>query len=150
MDPNLASFTHSVLEDHRRMNESIAALESIVRTARTLAGAPRGRVAGLVTDLRRRIGRHFAAEEEGGLFEQIERNAPEAAESCARLRAQHAAILTALDRSLTELPPQRASSATLESWAASARAVLVEVKSHEELEDALLLAALEGGRGAPD
>jgi hemerythrin HHE cation binding domain-containing protein len=150
MGPTLASLTHSVLEDHRRMNESIAALESIVRTARTLAGAPRGRVAGLVTDLRRRIGRHFAAEEEGGLFEQIERSAPDAAEHCARLRAQHAAILTALDRSRTELPPQPAASAALESWAASLRAVLAEVKAHEEREDALLLTALDGGRGAPD
>ena len=150
MGSTLASLTHSVLEDHRRMNESIAALESIVRTGRTLAGAPRGEVAALVTDLRRRLGRHFAAEEEGGLFQQIERSVPDAAASCARLRAQHAAILTALDRSRSALPPQPAASTALESWAASLRAVVAEVKDHEEREDALLLAALEGGRGASD
>ena len=150
MGPTLESLTHSVLEDHRRMNQTIVALESIVRTARTLADAPRGRVAGLVADLRRRTSRHFAGEEEGGLFEQIEHSAPDAAASCARLRAQHAAILAALDRSRSELPQRPATSAALERWAASVRGVLAELKDHEEREDALLLAALDGGRGAPD
>jgi hypothetical protein len=150
MAPTLPSLTHSVLEDHRRMHKSIETLRSVVRTGRTLAGAPRGEVAALVMDLRRRLGHHFAAEEEGGLFEQIERSTPGSAESCARLRAQHAAILNGLDRTRNALPAQPATSAALESWAASMRAVLAEVKDHEEREDALLLAGLEAVGGAPD
>ena len=150
MRPTLASMTHSVLEDHRRMNQSIAALESAIRTEATLAGAPRGELAALVAELRRRLGRHFAAEEQQGLFEQIGRSAPESADACTRLRKQHAAILAALDQGRDTLPPAHAARAALERWAASVRAVLAEVRAHEEHEDELLLAALEGGKGAPE
>ena len=61
MRSSLASKTHSVLEDHRRMNESIAALESVIRTEETLAGAPRGVVGALLLDLRQQHATILAA-----------------------------------------------------------------------------------------
>jgi hypothetical protein len=142
MRPTLASMTHSILDHHRRMHEAIIALESTVRTANRVA-APRGVLAACVVALRHELAHHFAAEEEGGLFEQIERSAPETAAACARLRVQHAAILAELDGLRDGLPPAGSPTAEGETWYAAARAVLLEVKAHERREDELLLAALE-------
>jgi Hemerythrin HHE cation binding domain len=149
MRSHLASLTHSVLDDHRHMHDAIGALESTVRTASGVA-CRRGVVAALVVGLRHELARHFAAEEEGGLFEHIEMDAPEAAAACARLRAQHATILGELDRLRDSLPEARAPRADAEDWAASARGLLALVREHERREDELLLAALEGTGGAPD
>jgi hypothetical protein len=145
----LTSITHSVLDDHRRMRSAITALEALVRSGESVT-SQRGVVLARVEDLRQQLERHFSAEEAGGLFEQIEQSAPDTSDACGRLRRQHATILTALRRSRDELPLASARHAKLSSWAASVRDVLAELKAHEEREDQLLLAALEGGRGAPD
>jgi hypothetical protein len=149
MRPHLASLTHSILDDHRHMHDAVVALESIVSTASDVARR-RGVVAALVVGLRHELARHFGAEEEGGLFEQIETDAPEAAAACARLRAQHAAILDELDRLRDSLPEARAPRADAEDWAASARGLLALVRDHERREDELLLDTLERTGGAPD
>jgi hypothetical protein len=145
----LASISHTMLEEHRHLLRALTTLDAAVRSPEGFA-AKRGVVAGRIVDLRRQLARHFAAEERGGLFERIQRSAPENADVCARLRQQHVAILAGLDRARDELPSPSAAAAAIESWEASVRAVLAEIGSHEQREDVLLLAALEGGRGAPD
>jgi iron-sulfur cluster repair protein YtfE (RIC family) len=149
MRPTVASMTHSILDHHRRMHEAIVALESTVRTTKRVE-VPRGVVAACVVALRHELARHFASEEDAGLFDQIERNAPETAEACVRLQAQHAAILAELDRLRDSLPPTGTPPSEAESWAAAVRALLAEVKAHELGENALLLAALDRSGGAPD
>jgi iron-sulfur cluster repair protein YtfE (RIC family) len=149
MRPTVASMTHSILDHHRRMNESIVALESTVRTTDRVE-APRGVVTACVVALRHELARHFASEEDAGLFDQIERNAPETAEACVRLQAQHAAILAELDHLRDSLPPTGTPPREAESWAAAVRALVAEVRAHERREDELLLAALDRSDGAPD
>ncbi len=123
MRPTLASMTHSILDHHRRMHEAIVSLESIVDPGDEI-GVRRGVAAACVVALRHELAGHFASEEEDGLFEQIERNAPETAQACLRLRAQHSAILQELDRLRDRLPPAEARAAEREAWASSVRALL--------------------------
>jgi iron-sulfur cluster repair protein YtfE (RIC family) len=149
MRPTLASMAHSILDHHRRMHEAIVALESTVDTADEIA-TPRGVAAACVVVLRHELASHFASEEEGGLFEQIERNAPETAVTCERLRAQHAAILADLDRLRDTLPPSGEPIAKTGSWAEAVRALLAAVEDHEHREDDLLIAALDSSGAAPD
>ncbi len=149
MTATLTSITHSVLEGHRHLQRAVTALGELVGDAGRFA-AKRGIFAARVVDLRHQLARHFTGEEQDGLFEQIQRFAPETADACARLRAQHATILAGLDRARDELPPASAGPAVIEKWVGSVRAVLAEVKAHEEHEDTMLLAALEGGSGVPD
>lgn len=149
MRPTLASMTHSILDHHRRMHEAIVSLESTVGPGNEI-GVSRGVAAACVVALRHELAGHFASEEEDGLFEQIERNAPETAQTCLRLRAQHSAILQELDRLRDSLPTAGATTGERESWASSVRALLAEVESHERREDELLLAALDRSGGAPD
>jgi hypothetical protein len=149
MNATLTSMTHAVLEEHRELQRAVMALDAAVRSPEGFADR-RGVVAARLVDLRQRLARHFAAEEKGGLFEQIQRAAPETAEACGRLRRQHVTILAGLDRARDELPLASAATTQLESWEASVRAVLAEVGTHEEREDVLLLAALEGAGAAPD
>jgi iron-sulfur cluster repair protein YtfE (RIC family) len=149
MRPTVASMTHSILDHHRRMHEAIVALESTVGTTRRPEVA-RGVVAACVVALRHELARHFASEEDAGLFDQIARNAPETAKACVRLQAQHAAILAELDHLRDVLPPTGAPAREAESWAAAVRALLAEIKGHELGENELLLAALDSTGGAPD
>jgi hypothetical protein len=149
MTTRLASITHEILEDHRRLRRALTALDAAIRRPEGLA-EKRGVVAGRVVELRHRLADHFAAEEKGGFFERIQQAVPESAAACAELRRQHVAILTGLDRARDELPPASAEVATIESWVASVQAVLAEVGSHEERETTLLFAALEGAGGAPE
>jgi hypothetical protein len=145
----LASITHTVLEEHRELQRAVTALGLVIRSPEEFA-ARRGVIAARIVDLRHQLARHFAAEEKGGFFEEIQRAAPESADACARLRQQHVAILAGLDRGRDELPPASSEASAIESWAATIRAVLAEVGLHEEREDTLLYRALEGGGGAPD
>jgi hypothetical protein len=145
----LASITHEILEDHRRLRRVLTALDAEIRRPEGIV-EKRGVVAGRIVDLRHQLADHFAAEEKGGFFEGIQQAAPESADACVRLRRQHVAILAGLDRARDELPPASADAATIESWVASVQAVLAEVSSHEEREATLLFAALEGAGGAPD
>ena len=148
MAAELASMTHDVLEDHRRLQRSATALGAAVQSPAGLA-ARRGELAGRIVALRHQLADHFAAEERGGLFERIQQADPEKADACARLRKQHVAILSGFDRALDALPPAAASEAMLQTWAASVRTVLEEVGRHEEREAMLLYAALEGAGGSP-
>jgi hypothetical protein len=149
MAAKLASITHDILEDHRRLQRSVTDLGAAIQSTRGLS-ARRGELAGRIVALRHQLSEHFAAEERGGFFERIQQAAPESADACARLRQQHVAILSGLDRARDALPPSAASEATLESWTASLRAVLEQVSLHEEREAKLLYAAFEGAGGAPD
>jgi iron-sulfur cluster repair protein YtfE (RIC family) len=149
MRPCPASLTHSVLDDHRRMRDAIIALEAIVRTGSDV-GRRRGVVAALVVAFGHELARHFVAEEEGGLFEQLEREAPETAAACARLRAQHVAILEELDRLRESLPPARAPRTDKESWTAAVRGLVALVREHERCEDELLLDTVERAVAATD
>jgi hypothetical protein len=149
MPAGLASITHDVLEDHRRLQRAVTALGTAIQGLEGYA-RKRGELAGRIVALRHQLADHFAAEEKGGFFERIQQAAPGSAETCARLRQQHVAILSGLDRARDALPPSAASPATLESWTGSIRAVLEQVGLHEEREAKLLYAALEGAGGAPD
>ncbi len=95
MRPTVASMTHSILDHHRRMHEAIVALESTVGTTRR-PEVPRGVVAACVVALRHELARHFASEEDAGLFDQIERSAPETAQAGARERVPRAPAGTRL------------------------------------------------------
>jgi hypothetical protein len=149
MRPTLASMTHTILDHHRRMRQSLVSLESIVPRSGGVQ-APRGVAVACVVALRHELAWHFASEEEGGLFEQIASNAPETGLACQRLRAQHDMILSELDRLRDGVPPAGSSPADWEDWAAAVRGVVVLVKEHERREDELLLSALETKGGAPD
>jgi hypothetical protein len=149
MAATLASMTHDTLEDHCRLQRSATALGAAIQSPAGLA-ARRGELAGRIVALRHQLADHFADEERGGLFERIQQADPASADACARLRQQHVAILSGLDRALDALPPAAAGEATLERWTATIRVVLEQVSLHEEREAKLLYAALDGAGGAPD
>ena len=144
MAPELASMAHDVLEDHLRLRRSATALGTAIQSPTGLS-TRRGELAGRIVALRHQLADHFAAEERGGLFERIQQADPGSADACARLRQQHVAILSGLDRALEALPPAAAGEATLQTWTASIRVVLEQVSLHEEREAKLAACSNDPG-----
>lgn len=141
----------STLEEHRSLHAALErlrlALVSRPPWQPAVFWAP---IASQLADLLRRLEAHFVAEEEGGLFEQIRQTAPDSSGACARLLAEHGALLHRLERLRAEAEAGPADAAALAAWREGLFALLADLNGHEERENELLLYSLDGVVGAPD
>jgi hypothetical protein len=103
-------------------------------------------VAAKLDELRGPLRAHFDEEERAGLFEQIERDAPEHATACTRLREEHETILRRLDTLRAASPVER----RRPLWIHEVRRLLDEVHGHESRETDLLNRTLDGSTSAGD
>jgi hypothetical protein len=136
------------LEEHRVLHASLDALGRLIACmpdAMYLSSWSQ-EVAGKVRRLRVRLAEHFAREQSGGFFDDIQTALPASGSTCSRLLREHEAFLGRLDsiaaQALLSIAPQL--------WAPPLRDVIKDLMRHEAEESALLFEALEAEPGAPD
>lgn len=141
------AFEHAaVLDEHRSIRAAVEALRTHTRVP-----APTGRAQWLarlardVEALAALLRPHFVREEEeAGLFEVIETARPESASECARLRAEHGALLDRLATIERKLGVPRHTARSAEALSAAIRWLVLDLSRHEAAENALLVNAMEG------
>ena len=127
------------LEEHRALSVLLAEIE-----ASASAPAKHGTLTSLLARLREQLAEHFVAEEQAGLFEQIQELEPERAHECARLCSEHSSLLLRLD-DLRE-PGSRGTA----GWATAVQAFLRDLERHEGRENEILSLVLDGSVEAQD
>jgi hemerythrin-like domain-containing protein len=134
------------VNEHRDLNRLVAQVEEAFSRPGAHAASGLDVVAARLDSLRGPLRAHFDEEERAGLFEQIERGAPEHASACARLRDEHETILRRIDTLRAASPLER----RRPLWLSEVRRLLDEVHGHEDRETDLLNRALDGGAPAAD
>jgi len=97
-----------------------------------------------------RLDAHFAAEEDGGLFDEIEDHSPGAAEAARKFCAEHPELIGRLEDLIEAASRKAADDAGFQSLLAQARDLVHTLESHEERENDLLYRVLDGGDAALD
>jgi hemerythrin-like domain-containing protein len=145
--PSVARAVQTAVSEHRNLNRLVAQVEAAFsRPGQPHAGSGPDVVAARLDALRGPLRAHFDEEERAGLFEQIERQAPEHAAHCARLREEHETILRRLDTLRAASPVER----RRPLWIHEVRRLLDEVHGHEARETDLLNRTLDGSTAAGD
>jgi len=136
----------TAVNEHRDLNRLLSQVEAAFSRPGAHAGSGPDVVAARLDSLRGPLRAHFDDEERAGLFDQIERDAPEHASACARLRDEHQTILRRLDTLRAAAPLER----RRPLWTSEVRHLLAEVHGHEDRETDLLNRALDGSTPAAD
>jgi hemerythrin-like domain-containing protein len=145
--PSVARAARTAVAEHRNLNRLVTQVEAaFTRPGSPHAGSGPDVVAARLDALRGPLRAHFDEEERAGLFEQIERDAPEHASACMRLREEHETILRRLDtlRAASAVERRR------HLWIHEVRRLLDEVHGHESRETDLLNRTLDGSTAAGD
>ncbi len=144
--PVVPRAARNAFDEHRTLRSLLAQVESAFTRSAPRAGSGPDVVAARLDTLRGPLGAHFEEEERSHLFEDIEERAPDQAPACARLRAEHAALLRRLDFLRAARPEDR----RRETWAREVRAFLADMNGHESREADLLTRTLDGSDGVGD
>ena len=136
----------AAVDEHLNLKRLVGQVEAAFSRPEPQASRGPDVVAARLDALRGPLRAHFDEEERAGLFEQIERDAPEHATLCARLRDEHETILRRLDTLRTASPLDR----RRPPWITEVRHLLDEVHGHETREADLLTRALDGSTPAAD
>lgn len=148
--PDVAPPADGIVEEHRQLHVQIEKVEA----ALSAAGAPgAATVAGLVSTLAELapfLRGHFAREEEEGLFDRVQATWPQAAGTCERLAGEHRTLLARLGRLLDEGGSGPAKEEEASSLMAGVRSLLEDLVRHEELENELIVGALDDAMAAQD
>jgi hemerythrin-like domain-containing protein len=145
--PSVTRAVQTAVSEHRNLGRLLAAVEAAFsRPGLPHAGSGPDVVAARLDELRGPLRAHFDEEERAGLFEQIEREAPEQANACARLRDEHETILRRLDTLRGASPVER----RRPLWIREVRRLLDEVHGHEVRETDLLSRTLDASTPAVD
>lgn len=141
-----------VLEEHRMLHGHLDGLEAALSATPTLEAAASflAPLASRLQDLLPLLKAHFASEEEGGLFEEIEEAWPQAARVCARLRDEHGTLLARFERLRAETEAAPSGEGALQALVAHARSLLKDLAHHEEAENELLFRSLDDAVAAQD
>jgi hemerythrin-like domain-containing protein len=144
--PAVTRAARAAVDEHRNLRRLVTQVEAAFSRPEPHAGSGPDVVAARLDALRGPLRAHFDEEERAGLFEQIERDAPEHASLCARLRNEHETILRRLD-TLRGAPPL---DRRRPLWISEVRRLLDEVHGHETRETDLLTRTLDGSTAAVD
>ena len=145
--PSVTRAVQTAVSEHRNLNRLVGQVEAAFSPpGRPHAGSGPDVVAARLDALRGPLRAHFEEEERAGLFEQIERTAPEHAGACARLRDEHETILRRIDTLRSASPLER----RRPMWLHEVRRLLAEVHGHEARETDLLSRTLDGSTPAGD
>lgn len=146
------SQAQKVLEEHKvlhgyldKMEAALSALPPPGETSSWLGG-----LASLLQDLLPLLKAHFALEEDGGFFEEIEEAWPHTARACARLREEHGTLLERFERLRAETEAGPSGEEALQALVAHARSLLKDLAHHEETENDLLFRSLDDAVAAQD
>jgi hemerythrin-like domain-containing protein len=145
-EPSVNRAVLTVVSEHRNLRRLVAEVEAAFSMPTPHEECGPDVVAARLDSLCGPLRAHFEEEERAGLFDQIERDAPEHASACARLRDEHATILRRLDTLRTAPPVER----RRPLWITEVRRLLDEVYRHEERESDLLTRTLDGSTAAGD
>jgi hemerythrin-like domain-containing protein len=145
--PSASRAVQAAVSEHRNLNRLVRQVEAAFSPAGgPHAGSGPDVVAARLDALCGPLRAHFDEEERAGLFEQIERTAPEQARACARLRDEHETILRRIDTLRAAPPLER----RRPMWIDEVRRLLAEVHGHEARESDLLNRTLDGSTPAGD
>jgi hemerythrin-like domain-containing protein len=144
--PSVTRAARAAVNEHLQLRRLVGQVEEAFSRPVPHASSGPDVVAARLDELRGPLRAHFDEEERAGLFEQIERDAPEHASLCARLRGEHETILRRLDTLRGASPLER----RRPLWITEVRHLLDEVHGHEARESELLARALDGGTPAAD
>jgi iron-sulfur cluster repair protein YtfE (RIC family) len=146
--PDLAPPENGIVEEHRRLHvclEKVEAALSVAPEAAALAG-----LASALAELAPFLCAHFAREEKEGLFDRVQEAWPHAAGACERLVGEHRTLLARLERLQDESGAGLATEKAFSTLMAGARALVKDLVRHEELENELIVGALDDAMAAQD
>jgi iron-sulfur cluster repair protein YtfE (RIC family) len=148
----MLSQAESVLAQHKELHELLDKIEAALAARPPVAdsGPWLMDLSSCLETLRPQLEAHFAHEEAGGLFEEIEEAMPESASLCARLSGEHGALVAKVESLCAESGQAPADDEAVEALVGRCGLLLKELANHEALEDDLLFRALEGGIAAQD
>jgi len=144
--PSVRHAARAAVDEHLQLRRLVGQVEQAFSRPEPRSASGPDMVAARLDALTGPLRAHFEEEERAGLFEQIEREAPEHATLCARLRGEHEAILRRLDTLRRASPLDR----RRPLWISEVRHLLDEVHGHESREAELLTRALDGATPAGD
>lgn len=144
--PSVTRAARVAVDEHRNLRRLVTQVEAAFSRPEPHASSGPDVVAARLDALRGPLGAHFDEEERAGLFDQIERDAPEHASLCERLKGEHETILRRLDTLREASPVDR----RRPLWMAEVRHLLDEVHGHETRETDLLNRTLDGSTAAAD
>jgi iron-sulfur cluster repair protein YtfE (RIC family) len=148
----MLSQAESVLAQHKELHEVLDKIAAAIAARPPVAdsGPWMAELSSHLETLRPQLEAHFAHEEQGGLFEEIEEEMPESGSLCARLSGEHGALVAKVESLCAESGQALPDDEALEALVGRCGLLLKELANHEALEDDLLFRALEGGIGAQD
>ncbi|MBI3448903.1 MAG: hemerythrin domain-containing protein [Acidobacteria bacterium] len=142
----------SLLREHRSLHHTLNRLDALLnhppdgeRRTEWLAD-----LSSRLKELRPGLAEHFGAEEESGLFEEIETQSPAMTPASRRLLAEHGALLRSIDDLVDTIPAVPPYDIPFHSLRARARAFTKELAEHESRENEILMRALDDDSGALD
>jgi iron-sulfur cluster repair protein YtfE (RIC family) len=142
----------SLLKEHREIRHTLGRIDAMLAHPPEKEARPDWLqdLTSRLRTLRPELEEHFASEQEGGLFEEIEREMPGMAETSRRLLHEHQEILERLDDLLDTASVMPPFDVPFQSFVSRARAFSEGLAAHESRENEILMQALEGGPGALD
>jgi len=148
--PDLAPPGDGIVEEHRRLHVCLEKVEAALSAARPPEAAAVARLASTLAELAPFLRAHFAREEEEGFFDRVQATWPHAAGTCERLVGEHRTLLARLERLQDESGAGLATEEAVSTLMAGARTLLKDLVRHEELENELIVGALDDAMAAQD
>jgi len=153
MSPTVVRHSKQIVEEHKRLRESLSRIQSMVvkpPEASRRSGWLKDLAAEL-TDLEPRLKAHFEAEEKSGFFDDITESWPGTSDICRRMMGEHESLLKAVsDVCGTAAGPATLDETSFRSLLERAGLLIRDVSRHEERENDLMFRTLEGGPAAQD
>jgi hemerythrin-like domain-containing protein len=148
--PDLVPPADGIVDEHRRLHVHLDAVEAALSGAGPPEAAPVAGLASALAELAPFLRAHFAREEEEGLFDRVLAAWPHAAAACECLLDEHTALVARLERLRAEAEEGPATGESLATLRARARSFLEDLGRHEELENELIVGALDDAMAAQD
>jgi len=150
--PQRIAQAQEILDEHKRLHGYLEKIEAALSAPPRpeAVGAWLASLASSLQELLPLLRAHFAREDEGGLFEEIEAAWPNAARVCERLRGEHEGLLARFGRLRAETEVAPADEEALQALVARARSLSRDLTRHEEAENELLFRSLDDAVAAQD
>jgi iron-sulfur cluster repair protein YtfE (RIC family) len=141
---------HSFLKEHQEVARRIAELRQWWSELDSLGIRKFGEMAFRVHELRDLLSEHFAEEERDGYLRAALAAAPQFMRPAANLREQHAQFLERLDHLIAQLQQCEPESRFWRESRDELEQLIVDLRRHEQSENAIVQAAFEDDLGTKD
>jgi len=147
-----AERSESILAQHKQLRVALDELNALLQSAPQIEATAGwlSKLAARLHDLLPVLAAHFEHEERSGLFAEIQAAWPETATTCARLLAEHKALLEGLEGVRVSTAAGPTAVQTLPELMGRGQALMRTLATHEEAENELLVRVLDGALAAQD